>query len=248
MVVLEMMKMEWKSNKTIKCIMQDLSIYIHHQAYCPSITFSLLHCYLNRTTNHSPKIMSSTTILVNGVSITVNVVANASQVDSQISGLKSVISTHQKPIVGLDAEWKPNTAGSTNKLATLQLCVGSKCLILQLLHFDHIPNSLKNFLADLNITFVGVGIQEDVRKFKNDYGVDCRNVVELGPLAANVLGSPARGLSELALTVVGLEVEKPIDVTLSDWSARALSFEQIKYAAIDAYAAFLIGKKLMGGI
>lgn len=119
-----------------------------------------------------------------------------------------------------DIEWKPNRIpGGTNKVTILQLtCVGSRCLILQLLHFNYIPQSLKNFLGDANKIFVGVGIEEDSRKLYRDYGIECRKFGELGPWALMVLGRSSSGLANLACDVGGVNMEKPCGVTLSDWS------------------------------
>ncbi|KAL8479386.1 hypothetical protein ACS0TY_026311 [Phlomoides rotata] len=60
-----------------------------------------------------------------------------------------------------------------NKPATLQLCVDSKCLILQLLHMDKIPESIKGFLLNPNFIFVGKEVGDDVSMLKNKYGLKC---------------------------------------------------------------------------
>ncbi|XP_077252549.1 cleavage stimulation factor subunit 50-like [Tasmannia lanceolata] len=192
--------------------------------------------------------MTTTHVTIQGLSIRTAVVSHSSLVDNYINELKSYLGFHPKNVVGLDVEWKPNTsAGITNKVAILQLCAGeSQCYIFQLLYFDTMPQSLKSFLADPNITFVGVGIKEDAVKLAGDYGLQCGNYVELGPLAARLLGSPdysGYNLENLAREVVGLNIEKRPTVTRSNWSERQLSEEQVKYAAIDAYASYRIGKK-----
>jgi 3'-5' exonuclease len=60
-------------------------------------------------------------------------------------------------VVGLDCEWKPNRfRGQKNKIALLQLCLGNRCLILQLFYMKPVPDSVKAFLLDEAITFVGM--------------------------------------------------------------------------------------------
>ncbi|XXG53928.1 hypothetical protein AAC387_Pa03g1939 [Persea americana] len=123
--------------------------------------------------------MNSSTTIILGVSITTTVISNPSMAESHlIREQSSIIYSNHRPIVGLDIEWKPNRIpGCNNKVAILQLCVGTRCLILQLLHFNYIPQSPKNFPGDANKIFVGVGIEEDSRKLYRDYGIDVQSLV-----------------------------------------------------------------------
>ena len=70
-------------------------------------------------------------------------------------------------IVGLDIEWCPHGFHGTtgeNPAAVLQLCVGRRCLVFQILHSDFIPDQLRDFLKDVRMDFVGVGIEGDAQK------------------------------------------------------------------------------------
>ncbi|OVA07873.1 3'-5' exonuclease domain [Macleaya cordata] len=194
-------------------------------------------------------------IKFNGINI-MTTVANASwMITSFLNELRSSFSvsntTNVSPVVGLDVEWKPNySTYDDNKVATLQLCHGNRCIIIQLLHLDLIPHSLKSFLADHSISFVGVGITDDLAKLRRDYGLECGSGLELGSLADKVYGKQqysSSGLVELAREVLGFIIEKPESVTRTDWGAWSLTMEQIKYATVDAYASFAIGNKLLGG-
>lgn len=72
-------------------------------------------------------------------------------------------------IVGVDVEWCPNGLHDTrgqNPVALLQICVGRRCLIFQLIHCDYIPGELCDFLEDDRFTFIGVGIGEDADKLE----------------------------------------------------------------------------------
>ncbi|KAI3962416.1 hypothetical protein MKW98_010967 [Papaver atlanticum] len=146
-------------------------------------------------------------------------------------------------------EWKPTSGPSSNQVATLQLCIGRTCLIFQMIHADKIPRSLRDFLSDSNYKFVGVGVQSDVDKLKGDYKTCVVNVVDVWDLAADKYGSnevnKSVGLMKLAEVVLGCgEIEKPKNVTLSDWDQYHLSRAQIQYACVDAYVSFKIGEKL----
>ncbi|KAL2548123.1 Polynucleotidyl transferase [Forsythia ovata] len=51
-------------------------------------------------------------------------------------------------IVGLDIEWRPNNQYYKNPVATLQLCVGLRCLIYQLIHSPYVSSLFINFLSN----------------------------------------------------------------------------------------------------
>lgn len=149
--------------------------------------------------------------------------------------------------VELDIEWHPCQEGEDNPAATLQLCVGRRCLIFLLLHRDYIPHSLLAFLGDPFFTFVGVGVQDDAKKLLRDHGLIVKKVVDLRHLAARVYGLEEflrMGLKRMALEVVERVMEKPPEVILSDWDAKQLTFNQIEYASIDAYVSFQVGINL----
>lgn len=48
---------------------------------------------------------------------------------------------------------------------------------------DNIPQSLRSFLMDSNFEFVGVGVINDLRMLKNDYGLKCNKGIDVYLLA-----------------------------------------------------------------
>ncbi|KAL2941677.1 Werner Syndrome-like exonuclease [Bienertia sinuspersici] len=181
-----------------------------------------------------------------GKTIETTVTTNA---DSITQWITQTLSHHKgkKVIVGLDVEWKPNrTKYMNNKAATLQLCINTKCLIIQLIYLNYVPQSLKDFLSTKlydNVTFVGVEIESDVAKLRREYGLICGQMKDLYKRVG--MNRQKIGLKNLAWEVVGLVISKPKHVTMSNWEARVLSEEQIEYACIDAYASYKIANKLM---
>ncbi|TMW96426.1 hypothetical protein EJD97_007378 [Solanum chilense] len=156
-----------------------------------------------------------------------------------------------RDVVGLDIEWRPHYRQIRNPVATLQLCVGRRCLIFQLLQSRNpIPQSLITFLD--TYTFVGVGIEADVEKLERDHGVIVSFSVDLRELASTAyeafgLGYQIRtnaGLKELCSVVLAKEMVKPAHITRSRWDNRYLSEEQVEYACIDAFVCFEIEKRL----
>ncbi|CAI8612823.1 unnamed protein product [Vicia faba] len=153
-------------------------------------------------------------------------------------------------LVGLDVEWLPNRQPSMdNPVAVLQLCVDKECLVFQIIHAPSIPESLVAFLENQNNTFVGVGVGEDVEKLLRDYSLRVANFVELCTLAVEKIGDHMKraGLKTLALHILGKGMEKPRKITMSKWNDLKLSHQQVRYACIDAFVSFEIGRILNAG-
>ncbi|CAN1147304.1 hypothetical protein LINPERHAP2_LOCUS15803, partial [Linum perenne] len=120
-----------------------------------------------------------------------------------------------KLVVGLGVQWLASSS-RTSAASTLQLCIGSRCLLFQLRHAGSIPRFLERFLADPDITFVGVWNHSDAGRLRN-YNLQ-------------VLGYGG--------------VHKPSSVGMSNWDAYWLSVEQVQYACVDAVVSFLLGVRL----
>ncbi|KAJ8623441.1 hypothetical protein MRB53_031970 [Persea americana] len=175
------------------------------------------------------------------------ITSTASVVDEWISEIRRIYG--QITIVGLDTEWcLPKEKGKCGPVAIIQLCVGTRCLIFQLILADVIPESLKGFLADPTLKFVGVAVAGDAQKLWDEYGLIVGSTEDLAAVAALKLGEEKlkeAGLKRLASIVLGVEMEKPKRVILSTWNARVLNLKQIHYASVDAFVSFEIGKCLM---
>ncbi|RRT86111.1 hypothetical protein B296_00000736 [Ensete ventricosum] len=188
---------------------------------------------------------STERILIAGSFVTVTVTYAASTVVAQLRALRSAKSGNSKLVVGLDVEWLSHDDRNA-KVALLQLCSGTHCLIVQLHHLDYIPTELLHFLADPTVDFVGVGITNDAHKLREDYGWGVGNAVELAPLAAKKKGPfGGQGLADLSRAVVGITIDKPSRSACVDWTLKHLSHDHIVYAATDAYVSYLIGEKLL---
>ncbi|KAL4586504.1 hypothetical protein LXL04_011140 [Taraxacum kok-saghyz] len=150
-------------------------------------------------------------------------------------------------MVGLDVEWRPHSISyMSNKSATLQLCIDDKCLILQLFYMDEIPESLKSFLLNPKFTFVGIEVEGDILKLKNEYGLDCAKSADIREGAKKKWPGRFRrpGLKDLAMDVARIHMKKPKHVCMSNWEARILNESQVEYACVDAYASYKIAYKI----
>ena len=228
-----------------------------------------------------------------GAKVKVSVVDNSAVIDAKIEEFKSSLETLQRRVVGLDIKFvetisQHNVAVKTNvkfgkcffskkKMVVktisrkdntamiLLLCVGTNCLIIQLLNFPIFPETLVQFLSDETICFLGTGMNNIVSDLNNRYSrrpdtlqgntlrlnrpvyVKCKSGVEIGYLAAKIMRKPdieKNGLAELA-GEVGMDIKQPIG-SCPDWNAKVFSDEQIKYAMHNAYTSYVIGNKLFG--
>ncbi|EAY73649.1 hypothetical protein OsI_01538 [Oryza sativa Indica Group] len=143
-------------------------------------------------------------------------------------------------LVGLDCAWKPCDhlwPAVAPTVAILQLCAGDSCLILQLLHVAgarRVPPLVGDLLADPSVRLVGIGIGENAAKLADGYGVRCAAPVDLEDVCDRRLGrlpgARRLGLKGYVREVLGLTMEKPMDVTRSDWERRHLDAAQVRYA------------------
>ncbi|XP_004514484.1 3'-5' exonuclease-like [Cicer arietinum] len=151
-------------------------------------------------------------------------------------------------LIGLDIEWRPNfQRGRNNRTAVLQLCINNRCLVFQIIHSPFIPTSLTTFLSNINNKFVGVGIEDDIEKLLKDYKIHVANFDDLRTLAAYVLNDREMlktGIKTLSQRVLGKAVQKPKKVTTSKWDNKKLNEDQVKYATVDAFVSFEVGRRL----
>ncbi|XP_026410900.1 Werner syndrome ATP-dependent helicase homolog [Papaver somniferum] len=210
--------------------------------------------------NYYPDTQDLYSVTVDGVKIKTTVTKDAATVDDWIeqvySDYKDTLDrctekeSRQRFIVALDVEWKPPAFGPYHEYpaAILQLCVGRRCLIFQILRSDKVPRSLHWFLEDENLRFVGVGIEDVAFKLEMDFDICLGKAVDLRDLVA---GRNYRRKEYKTFGLMGLaravfrsgEIEKPADVSESNWSQKYLTQPQIESACVDAYVSFKIGNR-----
>ncbi|XP_061350307.1 uncharacterized protein LOC133295483 [Gastrolobium bilobum] len=142
-------------------------------------------------------------------------------------------------VVGLGVQWTPGGRELPDPPAdTLQLCVGSRCLIFRL----RVPLILRKFLLNPNHTFVGFWNSLDRNKLESS---EHRLRMYEDPIdLRRHVGEDLRQASvrDIVEDVLGYEVERGTEISRSNWGKVILSHKQVRYATVDAYCAFLIGK------
>ncbi|ESQ48785.1 hypothetical protein EUTSA_v10021493mg [Eutrema salsugineum] len=157
---------------------------------------------------------------------------------------------NQPLVVGVGVQWTPAGYYSGRYYAespaeTLQLCLGKRCIIIQLSHCERVPRILRRFLVDPKITLVGVWNGQDARKLEqSSHGL---GIGELVDIRQYVVDSEGFSLSRCSFEVVvevcmgyrGVRLDPAISMT--DWGVCDLSHGQILQASIKAYVCCMLG-------
>lgn len=194
-------------------------------------------------TSQSMRIMDSGELLssmdtlkvpIHGDEAVVRIAADVASLECGINELKSLC-WRRPALVCIMA--KPRDSPST-----VQLCVENYCLLIQQDYLDHVPESLRDFLANPEICFISVGPD---RLYLGPFFLE-KNGIDFGYLVYRVLRKhyfSRWGLKPLADEVgVGLE-EYPARFSL-DCRTEAFSAEDVKWAIYHVYASFKISNKL----
>ncbi|KAL6614801.1 hypothetical protein ACP70R_037071 [Stipagrostis hirtigluma subsp. patula] len=193
-------------------------------------------------------------VMGDGTVVKTTVASDGGAVERFLDEVRGDSGHHQALMVGIDTEWRlvdqPEGRRRAHRMAVLQLCVGRRCLVFQIVHADYVPDALHRFLASPDVRFFGVGVDGDVKRLSEDCGLEVANAVELTKLAVEALSRPelkGAGLKTLTREVMGVCIDKPKQVTMSKWDAEPLSSEQVQYACIDAFVSYEVGRLLLAG-
>ncbi|CAH2059126.1 unnamed protein product, partial [Thlaspi arvense] len=140
------------------------------------------------------------------------------------------LSSRHPLVVGVGVQWTPFRYYRDPLPDVPTLCVGNRCLIIQLKHCN------RTFLADRGITFLGIWNSQDKGKLER-----CSHRVEIWRLLDVRLYLSARLRNCSFEKIVNEYLEKKIST--SDWGVRILSNNQIFQASEDSYVSFKLGVK-----
>ena len=197
-----------------------------------------------------------------GIHFTVTVTLKASSVERWIRAVKrDFLDAAPIKCVGLDCEFTDPREGRANqRAAVLQLSVASENLVFQICRADRVPELLKEFLRDETIRYCSVAINNDVRMLRY-YGIAIPSVYDLQKIIKNPTKNQTPSLYDLANATIGTKLEKKkrnndkkkdknddeeeeeVDELIYSWGKVPLSWEQVKYAALDARLGFEIARR-----
>lgn len=143
-------------------------------------------------------------------------------------------------ILGFDTETKPSfQKGVNHKVALLQLSSQFEVVLIRLNTFED-PTRLSpvdDLLSNEEILKVGVAIHDDAVGLARDYNLWSNACLDLRTLS-KAAGITVLSLSKIYATLFGKRISK--GQRLTDWEANALSDNQARYGALDAWAGLRI--------
>ena len=159
-------------------------------------------------------------------------------------------------VVGFDLEWKYPAYGTQTikqSVSLIQIANEERIGLFHLARFagerveDFVSPTLKAIVESPDVLKCGVAIKGDCTRLRKHLGLECQGQFELSHIYKLVkfhrgqevdMNKRLRSLKDQAQDVFGLPLLKD-EVRTSDWSlSKALSKDQCKYAANDAYACF----------
>lgn len=143
--------------------------------------------------------------------------------------------------VGFDTETKPSfKAGHQNNIALLQLATESKAFLFRLNILGEC-SAIKRYLENDKYTKIGLSVKDDFHALQGWMPCKPNNFIELQKFV-RFFGIEEMSLRKIYAIIFGKKISKK--ERLSNWEAAALSPEQIKYAATDAWTCIEIFKYL----
>ena len=145
--------------------------------------------------------------------------------------------------VGFDTETRPSfKKGHLRPMALIQISTIDECFLFRI-HKTGIPEVLKNFIEDNNVTKIGLSLKDDfgVLRRSNDKTTPC-GFIELQTMVKTY------GISDISLQkIYAILFDKKISKgqRLSNWEASELTPAQQEYAAIDAWSCLKIYNHLI---
>jgi ribonuclease D len=138
----------------------------------------------------------------------------------------------QEHVVGFDTETPPAfRKGQSYKPTLVQVGTAQAAYLFQLRRMDF-SGALKELLESGHTVKAGVALADDLRKLKELFPFEERNILDLGKVAQHH-GLKQSGVRNLAGMFLGFRITK--GSRTSNWRRPDLSPSQINYAATDAW-------------
>lgn len=141
-------------------------------------------------------------------------------------------------VLGFDTETRASfERGVQHPLSLIQIATANTCYLFQHAILGEQFIQLKALLEDETILKVGVGLRSDAQALKRQWGINVASTLDLNWALAQLGAEKEMGTRQLVAALLGVRIDKPKKVTLSNWQHVPLSSAQIHYAAADALAA-----------
>ena len=141
-------------------------------------------------------------------------------------------------VLGFDTETRASFERCVqHPLSLIQIATVDTCYLFQHAILGEQFTQLKALLEDETILKVGVGLRSDTQALRRQWGINVASTLDLNWALAQLGAEKEMGTRQLVAALLGVRIDKPKKVTLSNWQLVPLSSAQIHYAAADALAA-----------
>jgi len=156
---------------------------------------------------------------------------------------------------GFDMEWKVSFKKGSGEAKTslVQIAAANedlseKLVVLGRIHTAGLTRRFKRWIRDSTRGKTGFNVRGDAKKLVRDFGLETSRVIELSALAreryeGGCPSAPSWSLARLCEHALGKTLPKD-KTRMSNWERGELKEEQIKYAAMDAWASLLVYRAL----
>lgn len=141
-------------------------------------------------------------------------------------------------VLGFDTETRASfERGVQHPLSLIQIATVDTCYLFQHAILGEQFTQLKALLEDETILKVGVGLRSDTQALRRQWSINVASTLDLNWALAQLGAEKEMGTRQLVAALLGVRIDKPKKITLSNWQLVPLSSAQIHYAAADALAA-----------
>lgn len=159
-------------------------------------------------------------------------VVEPSEFDAVVARLQA------EQVLGFDTETRASfERGVQHPLSLIQIATVDTCYLFQHAILGEQFTQLKALLEDETILKVGVGLRSDAHALRRQWGINVASTLDLNWALAQLGAEKEMGTRQLVAALLGVRIDKPKKITLSNWQLVPLSSAQIHYAAADALAA-----------
>ncbi|XP_025202055.1 Werner Syndrome-like exonuclease [Melanaphis sacchari] len=155
-------------------------------------------------------------------------------------------------VYGFDMEWPVTFDRKSKKTALIQICTDhSTCYLFHVYHIIKLPSIFVNLINHPRVRWSGVCIKNDFLKLGRDFNIDVsgavNRIIDLGTYTNQVLyfdSSIKWSMANLVKRLLKKDVNKDVNIRMSNWDNINLDQNQCMYAATDAFISLILYEHL----
>lgn len=148
----------------------------------------------------------------------------------------------KQKLLGFDSETKPSfVKGKINNVCLIQLSTLSTCYLFRINMAEMLSDIISEIMENENIMKIGLSLKDDFSGINKLQNFSPNNFIDLQKYVKQ-FGIADNSLSKIYAIVFNKKISK--SQRLTNWEAETLTDKQMKYAALDAWAALVIYQQL----